>query len=211
MSRLYPLFVDIRGRLVVVVGGGRVAQRKVATLLECGARVRVVGPRIVDELALLGAEGKAEIMQRSYCVNDLDGAWLVIAASDDEQVNQAVYSRAEELGILCNVVDQPELCSFHVPSVVRRGRLQIAISTGGVSPALAKRLREQLEHEFDGAYVDLLDALASLRAHVKQQHPDDQARRAEILTGFLDSGALELLRSGDRAGFERVLEEWHAL
>lgn len=208
MARLYPMFVDVADRDVVVVGGGSVAHRKVKLLHECGARVTVVSPELTDGLAEIEAKGQVKVLRREYRPGDLVGVWLVIVACGVEDVSRAVRSEADAARIWCNVVDEPAQCSFHVPAAVRRGLLQIAVSTGGASPALAKRLRVELERSYGPCYERLLAALAVLRDEVKRKYPADAIKRTEIMTGFVDSGAVEALCQGDQAGFERLLAQW---
>ncbi len=148
VADLYPIYADLTGRTVLVVGGGIVAARKVKALLKRQIRVTVVAPEICPELQELTNDSDLVIHRRSYQKGDLAEHWLVIAATDDSELNQKVFAEAAEARIFCNVVDQPELCTFHVPAVVRQGLLQIAISTGGASPALAKRIRQELEKRF---------------------------------------------------------------
>lgn len=141
MKRYYPIFLDVEGMEVVIVGGGRVAARKAAGVAEAGARVRVIAPRVA---AGLRAD---EVRRRKYRAGDLRGAVLAFAATDDRRVNHAVAREARRRGIPVNVADAREECTFIVPARVRRGEMQIAISTGGTSPRLAKQLRERLEAE----------------------------------------------------------------
>jgi len=208
VSHFYPIFADIAGRRVVVVGGGQVAQRKVKSLLECGGQVVVVSPEVTEELAGLGQSGRIELIQRGYRAGDIAGAWLVIAACDDEVVNEAVFSEANRKKIFCNVVDNPPLCSFIVPSQLVRGDLQIAVSTGGVSPALAGVIKRQLEEEFGEYYEVFLAGLKELREHVKNKYPNDPDSRVRILKGFAGSRAVNLLRAGKAGEFRDLLEQW---
>ena len=208
MSRLYPLFVDLSGRKVVVVGGGRVAQRKVESLLACDATVVVISPETTAKLAELAEQGKIKIETRAYRPGDLAGASLVISACGDTAVNQQVHSQAEQSDILCNVVDQPHLCTFHVPSVVNRGHLQIAISTAGASPALAGRIRRELQAQYGSCYETLLAAMSDLRQHVKKKYPADQQKRAVIFEEFLNSQAIDLLGDGKIDAFWALVREY---
>jgi len=208
MSRLYPVFANIEGRKVVVVGGGPVAQRKVSSLLKCRACVVVISPELTGEMAQLRDRGLIEVLNRPYQKGDIEGAWLVIAATGDELVNQQVFDEANEKGIFCNVVDVPDLCSFQVPSVVRRGDLQIAISTSGASPALAKHIRKQLQEEFGKHYEPFLTALSELRTGLKNKYPNNQPRRAAIMEEFVNSSAIDLLRHGKLDEFEHLLDDW---
>lgn len=161
----------------MVVGGGKVACRKIKSLLEAGARVRVIAPHVIDEIAKMAEEGRVELLKRPYQKGDLKGAVLVYAATDDPKVQEEVFSEAEELGIFCNVVDKPRLCSFIVPSLVKRGRLQLAISTSGASPALARRLREQLEQEFGPEYEEYLELMAKWREEILARDLSEEERR----------------------------------
>ncbi len=210
MGRLYPMFSDILGRPVVVIGGGSVSQRKVEALLECGAEVTVIAPELTSKLGDLADKGSIAVKRRFYAEGDTEGAWLVIAACGDVEVNRQVFSEANASRIFCNVVDQPDLCSFQVPSVVQRDPLQIAISTGGVSPALAKRIRKELEGQFGGFYETYLGGLRELREHIKGKYPEDQSKRAVIFEGFVNSEAWERLRAGQVEQFRELLEDWKA-
>jgi len=186
----YPIVLKLEGRPCLVVGGGVVAERKVSSLLEAGARVRVVAPRFTPGLEAMGREGVVELVPREYQARDLEGAALVISAASRREVNTQVAREAGERGVLVNVVDSPRECSFIVPSVVRRGGLILAISTSGLSPALARHLREKLEEEFGEEFGPLLELLAELR-------PRAQGRTLEALRQSLVP-ALELLRQGKK-------------
>lgn len=208
-ERLYPIYADLAGRPVLVVGGGSVAARKVRRLLECGARVTVVSREVSDELSDLDSEDDLDIIRRSYRRGDAEERWLVVAATDSQKVNRRVSRHAEENNIFCNVVDVPGLCSFHVPAVVRRGLLQLAISTGGASPAMARRLRIKLERKFGPAYAQLLEGMQRLRDHVQSTYPHQPDKRREVLESFLDSPVpLLLLDENDQEAFEKELEQW---
>ena len=173
----YPVSLDLRGRRVVVVGGGTVAADRVRRLVETGARVRVVAPRVVPELEDRRARGEIEILPRAYRRGDLDGAFLVLAERVGRDVQQALFDEAERLGTPVNIEDDPARCSFHVPSRVRRGHLQVAISTGGRAPAVAVRLRQELESLVTEARGKLVDLAGSFRAEVSEALPDFQRRR----------------------------------
>jgi len=208
MSDLYPIFTDIYGRSVIVIGGGRIAERKVAALLEAGGRVTVISPTFTDPLIRLGETGQIQLIKRSYREGDLEGAWLVIAATGDEQVNRTIHREAQTKQIFCNVVDVPDLCSFQVPAVIRRGSLQIAVSTGGLSPALARQIRLKLQDEYGEHYELFLAGLGELRFYYKQKYPGNQKRRAELLEGFINTDALDWLRRGDNEQFRQLVNEW---
>lgn len=161
--KYYPIFLDIRNKPCVVIGGGDVAERKVVSLLSAGARVTVVSPEFTVNLVRMGEDGKILLIRRLYQDGDLKGAFLAYAATDDEDINSRVYMEGAKEGILLNVVDEPEMCDFIVPSVVKRGALSIAISTGGASPAFAKRLRMEMEERYGEEYSVFLEIMAAIR------------------------------------------------
>jgi len=204
--RLYSLCLKLEGRRCLVIGGGNVAKRKVASLKECGADVLVVSPELCPELADRAARGEIQALQRAFQPEDLEGAALAIAATDNPAVNQAVAAAGKDAGVLVNVVDVPDLCDFYVPASVRRGDLEIAVSTTGAFPALAKRLRIELEGQFGPEYEAYLELLARFRRELKARIPDAAIRnRAE--EAFLDSPALSLLAQHKVHEAEQVLAE----
>ena len=192
----YPVFLNLEGRLCVVVGGGEVAERKVEVLLSSRARVRVIAPQITWQIEKWADEGSIELFKRPYRWGDLSEAWLCVAATDDPEVQKEVFSEAEERRIFCNVVDKPELCSFIVPSVVRRGRLQLAISTSGASPAAARRIRERLEEEFGPEWEVYLELMARWRKEILSRDLSEEKRR-EIFTRLAMAPIPEWIRNGD--------------
>ena len=208
MSLLYPIFLDLTNRKVVVIGGGHVAGRKVERLIECQANVTLISPQIVPPLQKLTDQMRIELHLRPYQPGDLSGAWLVIAACDDHHVNQQVFDEANRRHIFCNVVDDPPRCSFQVPALVQRDPLQIAIFTGGAGPALAKKIRQQLEQIFPEYYQEFLDALAKLRRRLKEKYPENQPQRAAILSAFLESKALKYLENQQTDAFQNILQEY---
>ncbi len=180
----FPICVSIEGRRCIVVGGGRVAERKVNTLLTCGGRVTVVSPQLTEALAAWQAEDKFAWLKRAYQKGDLTGAFLVIAATDDTEVQRLVFEEAEQCNILVNVADVPKWCSFILPATVRQGDLTISVSTAGKSPALARRLREDLEKQFGPEYDVLLSLLGDLRLRVLAEgraQPENKALFNELL------------------------------
>lgn len=204
--RYYPIHLDLRGRLVAVIGGGAVAQEKVEGLLAAGARVKVIAPRLTLELARLAAEGAVEHVARSFRDGDLEGAFLAVGERLGAAIDGAVWREAEARGIPCNVQDDLPHCSFIAASVVRRGDLTVTISTSGKAPALAVRLRQQLERQLGAHYARFLEIAGRLRAPLAERLPDSAARR-ELWYRLVDSDVLELLGRGDDAGArERVAE-----
>ena len=159
----YPVFLDVRNRSCLVVGGGRVGTRKVKTLMDCGARVTVISPEVTDELAGLAARPAILLKRRAYRNSDLDDVFLVIGATDDEDLNQRIHQDAESRGKLCNIADQPRRCNFILPSIINQGDLTIAISTAGRSPAFAKFLRRRMKKQFGPEYGAMLALMGAIR------------------------------------------------
>lgn len=172
-KRYYMTCLDLTGRSVLVVGGGRVALEKVEGLLDCGASVTVVAPQIVPELEKL----PLELIRRGYRREDLDRRFLVVAATSTTSLNRRVYREAEARALLCNVVDVPELCSFILPAVHRADPIAVAISTGGASPALAQRLRDEVAAVVRPEHAELAVRLRDLRPWAKSHLPTYEARR----------------------------------
>jgi precorrin-2 dehydrogenase/sirohydrochlorin ferrochelatase len=159
----YPIFLELTGRPCVVVGGGPVAQRKVDGLLGAGATVTVISSAVTPRLAALTAAGRIRHVARDYRASDLDGQQLAFVATDDGQVNGEVAEEARAKGIWVNAADDPANCAFILPSVLRRGALQVAVATGGASPALSRAIREELEGYFTEDYAALTDLAAEVR------------------------------------------------
>ncbi|GFP32062.1 precorrin-2 dehydrogenase / sirohydrochlorin ferrochelatase [Candidatus Hakubella thermalkaliphila] len=201
----YPINLNITHKSCLVIGGGKVAQRKVEGLVESQASVTVISPSTTRVLDALAVQGLIRIIRREYRQGDLEGTFLVISATDDEEINQAVFAEASEKGILVNVVDQPELCNFIVPSVVRRGDLVISISTSGKCPALAKRVRKQIEKQYGPEYQEYLLLLSQAREKIKASYKTEQ-ERGKALERVMDSGILELIRVGKKDLAEETIE-----
>jgi len=179
---LLPIFVKLEGRPCLVVGAGAVGLQKVRSLLDCGAKVTLVAPEACSEIRELAQDGKLKWRQRCYAAEDVQGQQLVIAATDNPEVNHAVYADATSEGVLANAVDDPPFCDFYFGSVVRRGPLQIGISTAGASPAFAQRLREQLELLLDEGTGPWLERLGALRREVLTTHPAGPERNNLLRT-----------------------------
>jgi siroheme synthase-like protein len=178
---LFPIFVKLQDRLVVMIGGGEVAAQKINGLLRAGARIRVIAPEVnAAFIGLIGA-GQIEWLKREFDRRDLEGATLVIAATSAPGVNAAVFQEAEERGILCNAVDDIENCHFYYGSIVQRGDLQIAISTNGKSPYLAQRLRQELEKQFGPEYESWLEWLGAAREVLRAGDGGGTAANKQLL------------------------------
>jgi precorrin-2 dehydrogenase/sirohydrochlorin ferrochelatase len=174
---LFPIFLKLTGRHCVVVGAGHLAESKIASLRTADAKVTVIAPKASDAIAEQAAAGELNLQSRAYRQGDLVGAFLVVAATNDPAVNRAVFAEATATGVLCNAVDDPPFCDFYFPSVVRRGDLQIAISTAGNSPALAQQLRKDLNQQLPLDLGDWLADLGNLRREVVASEPLNEERR----------------------------------
>ncbi|MCC6709835.1 MAG: uroporphyrinogen-III C-methyltransferase [Gammaproteobacteria bacterium] len=193
-----PIFMSLRERRCVVVGGGHVAERKLALLLRAGAKVDVIAPALSEELLRLAASGQVVALRRAFVDADVDGAALVIAATDAPGVNEQVAAAAQRAGVPVNVVDQPEVGNVVMPSIVDRSPVVIAIGTGGNAPVLARMLRAKLESLIPQAYGELANLLGALRERVRQTVPDGVARR-RFWERTLEGPAAELMFAGRRA------------
>ncbi|GEB30525.1 MULTISPECIES: bifunctional precorrin-2 dehydrogenase/sirohydrochlorin ferrochelatase [Brevibacillus] len=209
----YAMMVNLERKRCVVVGGGQVAERKIASLLAAGADVCVVSPTCTEAIHAWGQAGRLTLWQRPFASADVSSAVLVVAATSDSAVNLAVYEACQQAGCpWINVVDRPDLCSFTVPSVVERGDLTVAISTGGNNPGLAKKLRRQLEAWIGPEYKDYTRFLGTMRKRVLALDELDAAGKRAVLAELLDDRFLEWTRSGeierrDREA-EAVVAEW---
>ncbi len=166
MSSFYPILVDLQGKKALVVGGGKVAQRKIENLLDYGATVHVVARELTGELEHLHCERRIQFLGPEFSESYLEGAFLVIAATDDASLNRRVSQAAQQRGLLVNAVDQPADCNFIVPSVLSRGDLLIAVSTSGKSPAFARKVRVELEQHFGEEYGFFLNLMGNLRKEI---------------------------------------------
>jgi len=204
--RYYPLFLDIAGRRCVVVGGGNVAERKVGRLLACGASVEVIGAMLTPGLAALAGEGAIVHHAADYREDRLCGAFFVIGATDSAVVNERVARDARARGIPVNIVDDPARCDFILPSVVERGDLTIAVSTGGRSPALARKLRTELEIAYGSEYATLTAILGELREKVIAGGRPPAENR-ELFEAVVSSDILDHIRAGRWKRAEELIRE----
>lgn len=204
--RYYPVNLDIANKRCVIVGGGDVSLRKVESLLSSGAKVTVISPELNDGLKELLKNGEIAHVQRIFQAGDTQGASLVIGATDDERVNESVFREASESGTLVNIVDDPQKCNFTVPSTIIRGDLTITISTGGKSPALAKRIRQELENNFGPEYETFLDLMGAIREQILKRSKDSNTNK-EIFERLIYSDILQLIRDGHFEKVEKQVEE----
>ena len=202
--KYFPAFLNLQGKLCVVVGGGRVAERKVRSLLKAGALVKVIGPVLTKSLFRLKVNKKIIHRPRSFASGDLRGAFLSIAATDDRATNERIFRQSLKLKIPVNIVDDPAHSSFIVPSLVEQGELLLAISTSGQSPALAKVLRQKLQKEIGPEYSFLLKLLGAVRKKILSVGWG-QKRNQEIFRKLVQEDLLSLIRKNDRRGLENRL------
>ena len=204
--KLFPIFADLKDRLVLVVGGGAVAERKTLALLEACADVVVGAPELTPALAALAAEGRIRHLPGQFDPGWLRDVWLVVAATDDRAVNAAVSEAANARRVFSNVVDDPELSSFQVPSIVDRSPVIVAISSSGVAPVLARRIRERIESLFDHTLGQLAGLAAIYRKRIRASHPDLGARR-RFYDWLLDGPVAGFLRQQQPAQAEAALAD----
>jgi precorrin-2 dehydrogenase / sirohydrochlorin ferrochelatase len=206
----YPIYIDIEDRAVLIVGGGTVCARKAETMMRYGARVTIVSPEITDEIAAWERDGALAVRRKLYSEADLDGASIVIASTDDQCVNARVARDCRRRRIPVNVVDVTHLCEFIVPAIIEKGSIQIAISTGGKSPALARTLKEDMQRMIGPEYAEVNDLLGTLRKSAKSVLPTDIDRK-RFFDGIIAAGVLEMLRDGRRReAFEAVVRACEA-
>ena len=211
---VYVACLRLSGRRCVVVGGGEIGLEKVEGLLACGGEVTLIAPEANEELTRLAEEGSIHWERRGYEPADLEGTFIVIAATNDTDVNIGVYEDAERRAMLVNVVDVPPLCNFILPAIVRQGSMAIAISTQGASPALAKRMKREISEQFGEAYAELAIILNDVRGWAKGTLPTYQDRK-EFFEGIVngDPDPIELLRDGRRDDLDELIaaaQERHA-
>jgi siroheme synthase-like protein len=184
------MFLKLEGRQCLVVGAGKIGEPKIQGLLETGARIRVVALTASAAVREWAGEGKIELELRAFSVDDLEGAFLAVVATNSRGLNERLYDEAQRRGVLCNVVDVPDLCDFFYPAVVRRGDLQIAVSTAGQSPSLAQKIRQQLEKQFGPGYAAWVAQLGETRKLILASHLDKE-RKLDLLHSLASTGALE--------------------
>ena len=203
MTSLFPMFVKLEGRQVLVVGAGKVGEPKIAGLLESGASIRVVAIEAIPAVHAWARERKIELALRPFSADDLQGAFLAVVATSSRSLNEQIYGAAKRRGVLCNVVDVPDLCDFFYPAVVRRGDLQIAVSTAGQSPSLAQRIRQQLERQFGPAYAAWVAELGETRKLILASDLEPE-RKLDLLHSLASREAVEaaLAETAELAGTE---------
>src|SRR5215469_3419154 len=190
VTSLFPMFIKLEGKQVLVVGAGKVGESKIEGLLETGARIRVVAREATPAVREWARNGKVELEVRPYFPADLDGAFLAVIATSSRTLNERIYHEAQQRRVLCNVVDVPDLCDFYYSSLVRRGDLQIAVSTAGQSPSLAQKIRHQLEKQFGPGYASWVAELGETRKLILASELDRE-RKLELLHSLVSREAAE--------------------
>jgi precorrin-2 dehydrogenase/sirohydrochlorin ferrochelatase len=190
VTNLFPMFLKLEGRQCLVVGAGKVGEPKIAGLLETGAHIRVVALEASPTVREWARSGKIDLELRAFVADDLAGAFLAVVATNSRSLNERVYHEAQRRRVLCNVVDVPDLCDFFYPSVVRRGDLQIAVSTAGQSPSLAQKIRQQLEKQFGPGYAAWVAELGETRKLILSSDLDKE-RKLDLLHSLASREAFE--------------------
>lgn len=201
---LYPISIKLHRKHCVVIGGGKVASRKINSLIEAKAIVTVISPKIVDEIETFVNKREIFYKQKDYEKQDLNGAFLIIAATNNEQVNKKIYDDKQENQMI-NIVDNPELSDFFVPATISRGKLSISVSTSGASPGLARKLKKELSTIYDKSYENYVDFLYASRKIVKETQLDEPSRK-EILKSLLDPVFMKLTRDNKLEERQELLE-----
>lgn len=205
-TSVYPVVLKLSGEPCLVIGGGRVAERKVGSLLDAGACVRVISPDLTAWLAAEARRGALEHLPRCYREGDVDGYFLVISATNDPEVNAVVARECRARRVLLNAVDDPEHCNFFVPAIVRRGDLVISVSTGGKSPLMARSLREELEHAYGPVYEEFLEFMAAWRLRVMAEEPDQPSRQRRM-ESRLTPEVMAAIKRGDLQKAKELIGE----
>ncbi|MBW1958183.1 MAG: bifunctional precorrin-2 dehydrogenase/sirohydrochlorin ferrochelatase [Deltaproteobacteria bacterium] len=204
--RYYPVNLDIRNRKCLVVGGGSVGTRKVMTLLDCGAKVTVVSNEVTRQLLKLADSGSIVLKKRPFQISDLDKMFLVIGATDNPELNLQIHTQAEQVGMLCNIADRPEVCNFILPAIVNRGDLIIAISTSGKSPAFAKMMRKNLEKEFGTEYAEFLQLMGGIRNKLLNQDHEPEAHKP-LFEKLIQRDLVKMIKGRDIVAINSLLFE----
>ena len=206
MSALFPMFMKLENKRCLVVGAGKVGEPKIASLLDTGAHIHVVAFEASDMVRKWAREGKITLELRAFTVTDLDGTFLAVVATASRELNASIYNEAQRRGVLCNVVDDPAYCDFYYPAVVRRGDLQIAISTNGQSPSLSQKLRQQLERQFGPGYAQWVAQLGETRKLVLASDLDPQKKR-DLLLSLASREAVQAALASEAAKKESAKKE----
>lgn len=208
---LFPIYLDLKDKTCLLVGGGQVAERKIENLLDYGLNMRVVSPEATRRIQEWAQQGIVNWQLRDFNEEDLSGVFIAFVATDNNNVNHSVVKACRKAGVLVNAVDDPPNCDFYVPSIIRRGSLVLAISTEGKSPYFARRLREELEITITPEYGEFVDMLGDIREEIKEKVPDISMRK-EVFASLVYSEILDLLQAGEkekaRERIEACMSSW---
>ena len=203
MNSLFPMFLKLEGKRCLVIGAGKVGIPKIGGLIDTGARIRIIALEAADAVQEWARDGKVSLELRGFAPEDLDETFLAVVATASHRLNESIYQEAQRRGVLCNVVDVPEFCDFYYPAVVRRGDLQIAISTNGQSPSLAQKLRQQLERQFGPGYARWVAELGETRKLVLASGLDLERKR-DLLHSLASREALKAALAEESAKVEKA-------
>lgn len=206
MAKLFPIYLNMNEKPCLIIGGGKVARRKIEDLLDYGLIIKVVSPQVEEKIATWAGEGIISLQQRPFQEDDLDGAYIVFTATDNNELNHRVARLCRQRSILVNAVDDPPNCDFYVPSIIRRNSLALAISTGGKSPMLARKLRQDLEEIIGDEYGEFVDILGEAREEIKNTIPDIEKRK-KIFEAMVYSDILDLIKTGEREKVRERIEQ----
>ncbi|QOR66992.1 siroheme synthase [Cytobacillus suaedae] len=204
MKRHYPIMLDLDGKQVIVVGGGKIAERKVIGLLDTNAHITVISPTLTEVLSQLVQEQRIQCKEKTFESTDITNPLLVFGATNNKGVNEEVKKAAEEKQILCLLVDSPLESDFHIPSTITRGRLQLMISTSGASPTLAKKIKQELEKKYDESYEKFLHFLFDARQQIIKEIEDPEIK-SKLLTAIIDKSFYE--SSNREEKFQELVKE----
>ena len=203
--KYYPVNLDINGKKCLVVGGGSVGGRKIKTLLECGAIVTVISPAVIQKVQNLADNGSIRLKKRPYRTSDInEKTFLVIGATDNDNLNRLIHKDAERFNMLCNIADRPEVCNFILPAIVNRGDLVIAVSTSGKSPAFAKKLRQRLEKEYGDEYAEFLKLMGAIREKLLSAEHEPEAHK-HLFEEVISKGLVEMIKDGKEEEIDALL------
>lgn len=203
---LYPVHLNLKGKTCVVVGGGRVATRKVYSLRNTGCNIRLIGSCVSGELQKLAECNEVEWIKRSYLPGDLSGATVVFAATSDKQTQQDIHREAQKRGVLLNSADDPVCSDLHVPAHFRRGKLLVSVATGGGSPALSRLLRSRLEKDIDPGYGLVAELLADIRSEIVTSERDSGDNKI-IFSNLINRGIVDIVRTSNWSALAELLEQ----
>ena len=204
----YPISIILKNKPIAVVGGGEVAERKISGLLDTGAKITVIAPEVTNKINAWATKKKVVLKRRDFIDHDLRGKFLVFVATDSAVLNKRVSRLARKNRVLVNCVDTPKECDFFVPSFFRRGSLMLAIATGGKIPALAKKIRQDLELKYGEIFADYLEVLAKAREKIYQKSSLSLAQKKALLEKLIESNVLSLLQGGQKKGVAKFVQEF---